>query len=498
MYMYTVPDDTLSEYAYRQGLEVGHLVERAERKHLGQFMTPPPIAQFMARHLLAGWHGETVRILEPAAGTGALIAAAVVALCKSARRPRRIEVLAYEIDDRLAGSLRDTCNRCRAEAERAGIELVETLRVEDFLLSPLARAQRPVADLLISNPPFFKLSAADPRALAHAYAVHGQPNIYGLFMASCAALLHEGGKYCFITPRSWTSGPYFAAVRRHLFGLIGLDALHVFDSRTEQFEDGDVLQETIVTCGTAHAARPSLRISRSAGIKDLERAETDTLPTASVVRGDDRVIMLPHRGALHGPSRRWTQTLGTLGLKVSTGPTVAFRARAHMRDRPGQRTVPLLWMQHVKRLDVRWPMVRSQEHIEANAASSWMMLHNEPMVLMRRFSPKEDTRRMTAAAYLGDLPCNYLALENHLNYIHRPGGSMTAHEARGLAAVLSSDSLDLHFRAVSGNTQINATELRAAPLPDWETILGIADRLANTKMTLDQVDLAVNGEAVVT
>ena len=29
--------------------------------------------------------------------------------------------------------------------------------------------------------------------------------------------------------------------------------------------------------------------------------------------------------------------------------------------------------------------------------TAWMLLHSEPMVVLRRFSPKEDVRRMTAA-----------------------------------------------------------------------------------------------------
>ena len=62
-------------------------------------------------------------------------------------------------------------------------------------------------------------------------------------------------------------------------------------------------------------------------------------------------------------------------------------------------------------------------------------------------------------------------MENHLNYIHRPGGTLSEDEAWGLAALYNSRLLDTWFRAVNGNTQVSATELRAMPLPPRETIV---------------------------
>ena len=123
-----------------------------------------------------------------------------------------------------------------------------------------------------------------------------------------------------------------------------------------------------------------------------------------------------------------------------------------------------------------------------------MLVPNAPMVVMRRFSPKEDARRVTCAAYgcgLDRLPGDVIGLENHLNYIYRPGGRMGMHEARGLAAFLASSIVDGHFRALSGSTQVNATELRKLPLPPLAVIEEIG-RNCSAKPSLEEIDVVVD------
>jgi adenine-specific DNA-methyltransferase len=136
-----------------------------------------------------------------------------------------------------------------------------------------------------------------------------------------------------------------------------------------------------------------------------------------------------------------------------------------------------LWLQHVQPGLVTWPLgpsFRKPEHI-LSAAGPKLLVPNQTYVLMRRFSAKEDERRIIAAPYLeGTLDAAQLGLENHVNFVHRPGGSMTGAEARGLAALLNSSLVDAYFRISSGNTQVSATELRGLPLPSSSALSTIA------------------------
>jgi len=470
---------------------------REEQRAMGQYMTPPAIARFMAQRLVADVRRDHVRVLEPSAGGGILAAAAVDALLakQPEHRPGFIDLYLFELDARLVPGLEALCHQMAEACLAAGVVLDWKISQEDFLLSDLALRGLPIDGLLtISNPPFLKLNkTTDERAHRHSYAVYGQPNIYSLFMAATARLTPPGGKWCFITPRSWMAGQYFKAARQTVLAHLTIDSLHAFENRKEGFEEDAVLQETVIAWASGRQLLEhgvNILLTRSQGARDLDRAEVTALPVERVVGDDEHVMLsLPHGN--RDPFEGWTATLKTYGFEVSTGPVIAFRAAAHIREASTPSSVPLLWLQHVKQQEISWPIRKKREHISANAQSAWMLVPNTPMVLMRRFSPKEDTRRVTCAAYVGMLPGAVLGLENHLNYIYRPAGRMSPDEARGLSAFLASKVVDDHFRALAGSTQVNATELRKLPLPSLAAIEEIG-RTVSAKPALTEIDEVVN------
>ena len=101
-------------------------------------------------------------------------------------------------------------------------------------------------DLVISNPPYFKIGKEDPRALAWSAVVNGQPNIYALFMAISAELLSKSGQLVYIVPRSFASGPYFRRFREVFFQKVAPTVIHLFESRKDVFKNQTVLQENLV------------------------------------------------------------------------------------------------------------------------------------------------------------------------------------------------------------------------------------------------------------
>jgi adenine-specific DNA-methyltransferase len=116
------------------------------------------------------------------------------------------------------------------------------------------------------------------------------------------------------------------------------------------------------------------------------------------------------------------------------------------------------------------------------------------MVLLRRFSAKEEKRRLIAAPLLkSNFNCDFIGLENHVNYIYRKNGKMTEQEAHGIAALLNSSLLDNYFRISNGNTQVSATEIRAFPMPSIEMIRTIGQRIMKIKHipTYDEIDRLV-------
>ena len=125
----------------------------------------------------------------------------------------------------------------------------------------------------------------------------------------------------------------------------------------------------------------------------------------------------------------------------------------------------MLWMPHVQSMRIEWPRQHRAEHIDSNENSAWMLLPNRPMVVLRRFSPKEDARRITAAPYLGHLPGSHVGLENHLNVFNEKRRGLPELLAYGLSVFMNSTAVDEAFRRFSGHTQVNATDLRLLQYP---------------------------------
>ena len=475
----------------------------AERKTHGIFLTPEAIARFMAG--LLSVNKKSIRLLDPAAGLGILICAVVEELVNKGV-VEEIEVVAHELDRDLCVGLERVLDALVLWADVAGIPVKYVVRNGDFVLSECISLEMLAGlhdsrkfDLVIGNPPYFKIGKNDPRAAAANAVVYGQPNIYGIFMAVSAALLMTGGQFVFITPRSFASGPYFARFREWFFERVRPTFVHVFDSRRDAFGRDEVLQENVVFAGVRddgwekHSKAALMSISSSQGIRDLEDARVVRRSLRCMIAGEDRILRIPASADEETALERvesWKGSLATCGLKISTGPVVAFRATKWLRQDAASDTVPLLWLNHVFSMETHWPNgVRKPQYIDSEAATEKLLLPNRNYVVMRRFSAKEDARRLTAAPLLAEsIPAKLVGLENHLNYVYRPGGSLTDDEAWGLAALYSSSLLDAYFRCVNGNTQVSATELRNMPLPPLGQITELGRKVRKAKQAMSAVD----------
>ena len=107
-------------------------------------------------------------------------------------------------------------------------------------------------------------------------------------------------------------------------------------------------------------------------------------------------------------------------------------------------------------------------------------------VLVKRFSSKEQKRRVMAAVYdPSKIDTPFVSFENHLNYYHRQGKGLPEKLAKGLALYLNSSVVDEYFRLFSGHTQVNATDLRKLPYPTQEQLLSLGNYLTD-QMPLQQ------------
>ncbi len=461
-----------------------------DRRAIAQIFTPASVARFMAAR--ASRINEEFTFIDAGAGVGMLSAA----ICERiATIPRRCRVTAelYETDPNVLPFLRTTIAECRETLAATGHCLDAQIIEEDFVLRrPAASLYAPVphteyADLVIMNPPYGKLAKDSPQARAFAEIVHGQPNVYALFMAAAVELLRPGGELVAITPRSYCNGLYFREFRRWLLSRMSLRHVHLFESRRATFKDAEVLQESIITVAVKRPEQEAeVLVSVSHGT-DLN--EPRLWPRAAGTIIDDAagecVIRLPAEASDLEVMRvvaSWPSSFAREGLRISTGPVVMFRASEFLLDSTDHPdAVPLLSIHNVRPFATVWPIAKGNKPVAlkaVNGAAS-LVLPARNYVLLRRFSAKEEHRRLTASPYLptDEERRRPVALENHINYVTHTQRELSAEEVNGLVALFNSALLDRYFRIVSGNTQVNATEIRSMPFPDLPTIARIGRRV---------------------
>ena len=434
-----------------------------------------------------------LRVLDPGCGTG-ILSAAVCEAASVGGRVKALHIDAYDTDPMLAEACRLVLAFSRDWLARRDIALTFDVRHGDFLLDHLGphgstsgpsdrhhgrKGYKTTYDLVVSNPPYFKVSRDDPRAGAWATTVHGQPNIYALFMTASAELLSEPGMLVYIVPRSFASGQYFRRFRKVFFRRVTPVAVHLFESRKDVFKDQAVLQESVIIAARSLAGRDDqppghVHISHSKAVGDLSDRRELVVDTAFVLdpASENSELSIPHCYddlELSQVVRAWPSTLGSLGLEISTGPVVPFRAEGLLTDSAnGALRAPLIWMQHVRPMRTVWPStaVHKPQWIQVTPESAKLLVEDANYVLMRRFSAKEEKRRLVAAPLVrGSLGSDTIGLENHLNYIRGESRELDEELVFGLSTLFNSVLLDRYFRMSNGNTQVSATELRAMPLP---------------------------------
>lgn len=481
----------------QRSLDIGQqiLVRRAlrSRKENGQFLTPLLLARFMAEQLGPIRDGD--HILDPAMGSGTLLCAVIERLIEESE-PVEVWMDGFELDDELFAAARSILSDATAHAAEQGIQIHLNLFHTDFVLNGLRLLRPALLDTpvghrhyqhIIANPPYFKINTTDARRQAAEGILSGHTNIYTLFMGLAARMLQEG-RACFIVPRSFCSGTYFTRFRREFLEQALPERIHLFEARDDAFSQYDVLQENLVfTFAPRETERESfsIEVSSSVTVEALANGVTTREITSDQFISPAGLFRLPISEIdemVLDVVDNWAGSLHEYGMAISTGPVVPFRAESYLLDEPDAATaVPLLWMQHVKPQQITWPLnddFYKPQHIRSTPDAKPLLVKNANYVLLRRFSAKEEHRRLVAAPYLADrFAYALVGLENHLNYIYRRDGAMTEAETIGLSALLNSGLIDRYFRISNGNTQVNATELRALPLPPIPVIAAIGQVL---------------------
>jgi len=471
------------------------------RKNIGQVFTPGPIAWFMAN--MFDLEKENISILDPGAGTG-MLSAALCGRLITREKPLKIRIDAYENDKLVLPFLKHNLQQIKHEFQTSRHHFDFNIISKDFINENSNfidtgtlfsnNKDKPNYDFIISNPPYFKLSKSHHHSLLMKKIVHGQPNIYFFFMAIAALLLKKHGQLIFITQRSYCSGLYFKRFRKWFLEKIKPVHIHTFESRREIFNN-EVLQETIIIKGIKKESNPSSINISSSYNSLLDKSVSVKTDFINIIQPDDpdQIIHIPSNYSdieILQFIRSWKNKFSELGFRISTGPVVSFRATKHLSSDTifdGAKKVPLLWMNHLKNFNIQFPnkSLKKPQTINVSSKSIKLLLKNDNYVLVKRFTSKEQKKRVYAACYSKNyFKTDFIGIENHLNYIWKPSNQLSKTEALGIMAILNSSIIDKYFRVINGNTQVNATEINNLPFPPYVKVIEIGKKVESLE-TID-------------
>ena len=508
----------LAETADFYRVDASLKLDTGRRALLGQYMTPAPIGRFMAS-LFTETRGD-MRVLDPGAGVGSLTAALTERLCTAADKPRSVEFVCYEIDPVLSGYLRNTLKEAQIDCGHARVSASYRLLDDDFILTHRLDRRPKIFDgpgddgggftHVILNPPYKKINSLSAHRSALRKAGIETSNLYTGFMFLAARRLRSGGELVAIVPRSFCNGPYFKPFRERFFSMMSLRHIHVFEKRNPAFRDDAVLQENIIihavkdkrpsdiTITTSHGAAFEIDPEHQAcTAEDMTRR---TVPHESVIRADDpdrfvHIAANELEQAIVDRMAHFKATLADIGVKVSTGPVVDFRLKNDLQAQHGKGAVPLLYAAHFQGGALSWPKtMRKANAIRLSDESrKWLWANTGNFVVTRRFTSKEERRRIVASVYASDLPGELVGFENHLNVFHADQAGMSRALAVGLGLYLNCSLVDRFFRQFNGHTQVNATDLRSLRYPDRAVLERIGKENDGTVLSQHEIDTIIEG-----
>ena len=486
-------------------------VDQHRRAELGQFMTPASVAAFMASMLDISSCPRELRILDAGCGTGMLTAAVVAELSARPphRRPDAINVVAWEIDSYFQPLLERTFGYCQQVSGHSGIDFTSDVQIGDFI----SQAAESVSgglfrcvegrsfDVAILNPPYRKLNGDSAERACLDRLGMGTSNLYSAFVWLALELLRDGGEIVAITPRSFMNGTYFRSFREALIQRLAFRQVHVYEARNVAFSVEGVLQENVVFHGVRGAVQGAVRVTTSYGPSDGGFTERVVDPSEMVLPDDGNSVMRlvadengarVARGMLglsHGTS--------DLGVSVSTGRVVGFRAKDRLHDELELGDAPMVVPRHCRSGFVTWPSGSRgvPNGLSISGPSDELVLPSGWYVLVNRFSAKEDRRRVVASLFDPNvMDTDYVAFDNKLNVLHCRNEGLPEDLAKGLAVFLNSSVVDSYFRQFSGHTQVNAGDLRTLRFPDADALARLGMGIGEVMPTPGEIDLLLKDE----
>lgn len=457
-------------------------------KESSQFFTPIHIADKMISTIdfERFFDYEEINILEPSAGFG-ILALAIVKEIIDKTNIININITLYELDNTIYKSLKKTLKIFQTFLEvNYKVSFNYKVYNSNFIIeNSIAwneNSNIDLYDIIVSNPPFKKINQSYKEASIMKDIVHGQPNIYALFIGMSLKLLKENGVYVVISPRNYLSGEYSKKLRSFIFSSYSLTHMHSFDDR---YIFRPVNQEVIISTYEKRLDADTVQISHN-GSFSLETNLDDLIYDKEIFS-----LLIPKSKEdlnLISSFSELECSLSDLNIKVSVGPVVQFRNSKFLsKDLYSNKFAPLLisndvqdnnFINYIERENVR------KTHNKSINILSKRLIRNANYLILRKVTAKDDKNLLVSAV----LDKNYfdydlIGFDNNLLYFHRlsQDSTLSLEECYGLYCYINSKYFKQFYSLINGTHTINVSDFNKIPFPAIDKLIIMGKEVINSK-----------------
>lgn len=439
-----------------------------DKKKYAAYFSPAALSNHMIE--IADFQGG--KLGDKGAGGGILSASAAARhIISNCNKPTFISAneIIPQIRDFLKQSYNAVSNKAHALNKAFDVEINGDFI--DLADTALARKSGDYDNIII-NPPYFKISPkSELNASIKQHLGFTVPNIYSGFMLISLHLLKPKGSLTALVPRSFFNGLYHKSFRHYIRKHYSIDTITRYRSRSNAFKYENVIQENVIVKFTKRAQVPKIKIFTCLDPDSAPEHEMN-LPSELLLNNDNDIFALPadlDELNAYTKTKRLPFKLKDFGLTLSTGKVVEYRHKQSLNNS----NAGAMFIE-AKCLDTNHETYRKKyskrshgNALAVNEQTASILIDAQNLILLKRISSNSDKQRINCTV-LRKIDCtsSKLAISNHIQYISGEALNDTDF-ALEFAKYLSSNDVEKCIRAISGTTQVNASDIDLIRFPSF-------------------------------
>lgn len=454
-----------------------------ERQKIGQFFTPLNTAIKFVDFFNYRPNKKNIKICEPACGTAILSAVFIEKIC-TLSKVTSIELTCYEIDKSIINYTNLVLQNIKYYCEKNGISFHYFLMNEDFILENEQIFNSDdingIYDVIISNPPFFKLSNYDNRVKIAQKIIFGLPNIYTIFYYISTKLIKNNGHLLFLIPRSFCSGSFYKQYRNQFINYIKFSKILHFAADNKIFDSHSVLYEFILLhAKKTNAAAYKIKISHSNKIEDLPQINyyynfninTNLIPLAASKQ--DLVILKK--------IAKYKNTLKSLGFNVIYKQLIITEVEDKLTQNCNKNSIPVIWLHNIETKKFIFPINHKYlNYIYYSNEIKQYTVPNKNYIFFRRYNNNDYITRIKSAVYLQYIKgYDELAIDRLVGVLYNENEELTEEIYLGVSAYINSEFVNSYFRMINGIINVTGDMILDLPVPDLSVINKMGRQLSS-------------------